>query len=60
MVEGFHLEGLVAVRAFLTHALARRQRDNLIGGEAPLSQNVEHFAPNIAGGTHHGDLVTHC
>ena len=28
-------------------------------GNAPLGQNVEHFAPDIAGGADHGDLVTH-
>ena len=29
-------------------------------GKVALGQNVEHLAPDIAGGTHHGDLVTHC
>ena len=60
MVERLHFQGLVAVRALLPHALARGERDHLVGGEIAFGQNVEHLAPNIAGGTHHGDLVTHC
>ena len=34
--------------------------DYFVGGKIAFGQNVEHFAPDIAGGTHHGDLVTHC
>ena len=60
MVERLHLQRLVAERALLAHAFARGERDHFVGGKFPLVQNVEHFAPDIAGGTHHGDLVTHC
>ena len=60
MVERLHLQDLVAERALLPHALARGERDHFVGWKIPLSQNAEHFAPDIAGGTRHGDLVTHC
>jgi hypothetical protein len=60
MVERLHLQRLVAERALLAHALARGERHHLVGGKSPLGQNGEHLAPDIAGGTHHRDLVTHC
>jgi hypothetical protein len=60
MVERFDLESLVAVRAFLAHAFTRGERDDFVGWEFALSQNVEHFAPDIAGSAYDGDLVTHC
>ena len=60
MVERLHLQGLVAVRAFLAHAFTRGERDHFVGGKFAFVQNVEHFAPDIAGSAHHGDLVTHC
>ena len=40
--------------------LREAMRDHLVGGEIALGQNIEHFAPDIAGSTDHGDLVTHC
>ena len=60
MVERLHFQGFVAERAFLAHALARGQRDDFVGGKFAFVQNVEHFAPDIAGSADHGDLVTHC
>ena len=60
MVERLHLQRLVAERAFRALAAARGDRHHLVGGKFPLGQNVEHFAPDIAGGAHHGDFVTHC
>ena len=60
MVERLHFQRLVAERALHAHALARCKGDDFVGGEIALGQNVEHLAPDIAGSTHHGDLVTHC
>ncbi len=60
MVERLHLERLVAERAFHALAFARCNGDNLVGGEISLGENIEHLTPDIAGSTHHGDLVTHC
>ena len=60
MVERLHLQRLVAERALLAHALARGQSHHFVGGKGPFGQNVEHFTPDIAGGAHHGYLVTHC
>ncbi len=60
MVERLHLQRLVAEGRFDADALARGERDDFVGGKFPLGQNGEHFAPDIAGGTDHGDLVTHC
>ena len=34
--------------------------DHFVSGEIALGQDVEHLAPDIAGSTDHGDLVTHC
>ena len=59
MLEGFDFQGPVAIGDFNAHAAARRQHHDLVGGEFALIQNVEHFAPDIAGGSNHCDLVTH-
>src|SRR5215475_9164155 len=59
MLEGFDFEGAVAVRDFNTHAPARRQRHDLVGGEFALIENSEHFPSDIAGRADHCDFVTH-
>ena len=41
-------------------APARCDGNHFVGGEIALGENVEHLPPDIAGSTHHGDLVTHC
>jgi hypothetical protein len=53
------LQDLVAERDLDAHALARSQRHHLVGGEAPLGQDIEHLAAHIAGGAHDRDLETH-
>jgi hypothetical protein len=60
IIERLHFQRLVAERAFHALATPRRDGDHLVGGKIALGKNVEHLAPNIAGGTHHGDFVTHC
>ena len=59
VVERFGLERLVAVGHFLPEALARCERDHLVGGEFPLGEDVHHLAAHIAGGAYDGDLVAH-
>ena len=60
MVERLHLQRLVAERSVDACALARGERDDIVSGKFPLGQNGKHLTPDIAGGTDHGDLVTHC
>ena len=38
---------------------ARGERHDLVGGESPLGENIEHFAAHIARGADNGDLETH-
>ncbi len=59
MLERFDLQRAVAIGDFDAHAAARGERDHFVGRERPLGQNVEHFAPDIAGRTDDGDVVTH-
>ncbi len=59
MLEGFDLEGVVAIGDLDADAAARGQRHHLVGGEFALVENVEHFAPDIAGRTDDSDFVTH-
>ena len=47
MLERFHLQRLVAVRHFRAEAAARGKRDDLVGGEFPLTKDVEHFAAHV-------------
>jgi hypothetical protein len=59
VLERLALEDLVAERNLDAHALARCERDHLVGGKAPLGEDVQHLAAHIAGGAHDGDLETH-
>ena len=59
VLERFDLQGAVAIGDFDAHAAARGQRHDLVGRKFALGQNVEHLAPDIAGGADHCDLVTH-
>ena len=59
MVERLALERLVAIRDLNAHALARRERDHLVGGKTPLGEDIEHLAAYVAGGAHDRDLKTH-
>ena len=59
MLERLALECLVAVGDLRSHALARGERDHLIGGKAPLGEDIEHFAADIAGGANDRNLETH-
>jgi len=59
VIERLALEGLVAIGHLDAHALARGERDHLVGGKAPLGEDGEHFTAHIAGGANDGDLETH-
>ena len=59
MLERFDLERAVAIGDLDADAAARGQHHDLVGGEFALVQDVEHFAPDIAGRTDHRDFVTH-
>ena len=59
MIERLALERLVAERDLDAHALARGERHHLVGGKAPLGQDIEHLAAHIAGGADDRDLETH-
>ena len=53
------LERPVAVGDLDALAFARGDRDHLVGGKAPLGQDIEHLAANVAGGAYDGDLEAH-
>ena len=55
-----HLEHAVAIGDFLADRLARGQRHDFRCRKAALFENVEHFAPDIAGCACDCDLETHC
>jgi hypothetical protein len=59
VLERFDLQGAVAIGHFDADAAARGQHHDLVGGEFALVENVEHFAPDIAGRTDDSDFVTH-
>ena len=59
MLERLALERLVAEGDLDAHAPARGERDHLVGGKAPLGEDIEHFAAHIAGGADDRDLETH-
>src|SRR6266436_3257376 len=59
MLERFDLQGAVAIGHFDAHAAARRQRHHLVSREFAFVENVEHFAPDIAGRSDQRDFVTH-
>jgi hypothetical protein len=59
MLERFDLQGAVAIGHLDADAAARGQHHDLVGGEFALVENVEHFAPDIAGRTDDSDFVTH-
>src|SRR5436189_5506227 len=59
MLERFDLQGAVAIGHLDADAAARRKGNDLVGREFPLIENVEHLAPDIAGGADHCDFVTH-
>jgi hypothetical protein len=59
MLERFHLQGTVAIGHLDADAAARGQHHDLVGGEFAFIENVEHFAPDIAGRTDDSDFVTH-
>ena len=59
MVERLALERLVAVGDLDAHAVARGERNHLVGGEMPLGEDIEHLAAHIAGGADDRDLETH-
>jgi hypothetical protein len=59
VVERLALERIVAVGHLDAHALARGERDHLVGGKPPLGEDIEHLAAHIAGGAHDRDLKTH-
>jgi len=50
---------LVAIGDLDAHRLARGDGKHLVGGEFALGKNIEHLAPDIAGGADDGDFVTH-
>ena len=47
MVERLHLQRLVAERALLAHALARGQRDHLVGGKARSARMLSISRPTL-------------
>ncbi len=59
MVERLHFEGLVAVGDLHALAAARGDRDHLVGGKAPLVEDVQHGAAHVARGADDRDLVAH-
>ena len=59
LLEVAALEPLVAEGDFDAHRAARGEGEHLVGGELALGQDIEHLAPDIAGGADDCDLVTH-
>src|SRR5690606_29393095 len=50
---------LVAIGQFLADGLGRGQREDLVGRELALGQNIENFAAHIARGPDDSDAITH-
>lgn len=59
MLERLDLQRAVAIGDLDADAAARGQHHDLVGGEFALVEDVEHFAPDIAGRTDDSDFVTH-
>jgi hypothetical protein len=57
VLERLHLQRLVAEGDLDADAAARGERDDLVGGETALGEDVEHFAPDIAGRSDHRDFA---
>jgi hypothetical protein len=59
MLQRFDLQRAVAIGDLDAHAAARRQAPPPRRQGIALVENVEHLAPDIAGGADHCDFVTH-
>ena len=59
LLEVAAFQPLVAERDLDAHRPPRGDGEDLVGRELALGQDVEHLAPDIAGGADDGDFVTH-